>query len=125
MKYASLLTTQNLVVRHLFYGILCFDLHAVAESEPHIILAVDSHEIYQTAPKSGIEFLHQISLCQRIHEGFNRCPSGFLIGNGGINFLQLCFCAVKPGSQSIVALLVFRLVECHMSVFADALLNKV
>lgn len=104
MKYASLLTTQNSVVRHLFYSVLCVALHAGAESKPHMVLAVNGHEIHQTAPESGIKFLHRIRLCQCIHEGFDHCPSGFFIGNGGFNFLQLFFCAVKPGSQSIVAL---------------------
>lgn len=97
----------------------------ILKSKAHIVFTVDSHVIHQPAPKSGVKFLHQVSLCQRVQKGFNRCLPGFFIGNSGFDFLKPRFCAVEAGGQSVVALLVFRLVKHHMSVFVDTFLNKV
>ena len=81
--------------------------------------------IHQTAPEDRVKFSHQVSLRQRAQKGFNRRPSGFLISNGGFDFLKPCFCNVEAGGKTVLAFLVFPLVERHMSVFVDAFLDEV
>lgn len=47
---------------------LCSDFLSVLEGEPHIVHAVNSHKIHQSTPESGIEVVHQFSLCQGFEE---------------------------------------------------------
>ena len=48
-----------MVVRSNFLP-LCSDFLSVLEGEQHIVLAVDGHEVNQSAPKGCIEGVHQI-----------------------------------------------------------------
>lgn len=113
-----------MVVRSIFLP-LSLDFLSILKGEPHIIFGIDGYEIHQSAPEGRIEFLHQVSLRQRVQKGFNRRPSGFLVGNGGFNFLQPCLCGIKTGGETVIAFLVLCLVERHMSVFVDAFFDKV
>ena len=104
---------------------LSLDFLSVLESEPHIVLAVDGHKIHQSAPEGGIEGVHQFSLCQGFEESLNLCPAGLLAADGFIQGFVPSLGGVEPFRQPIVAFLVFHLVEGHMSVFVDALLDEV
>lgn len=52
-----------MVARSIFLP-LCSDFLSVFEGEAHIVLAANSYEIYQSAPKSGIEVVHQVGICE-------------------------------------------------------------
>ena len=112
-----------MVVRSIFS--LGFNFPPILKGEPHIVPVVDGYEIHQSAPEGGVKFLHQVSLRQRVQKGFDCRPSGFLVGNGGFDFLQPCLCSIETGGEAVIAFLVLRLVERHMSVFVDAFFDKV
>ena len=63
---------------------LCLNFHSVAEGESHIVLAVDGDKVHQSAPKSGVEFIHQVSLRQGFQKGFDGSPSGLFAADGFI-----------------------------------------
>ena len=99
---------------------LCPDFLSVFEGEPHIVLAVDSHIIHQSAPKGGLKLVNQFSLCQSFKEVFNRCPAGLLAADGLVQGFVPRLASIEPCGQSIIAFLVFDLVEGNMSIFVDA-----
>lgn len=104
---------------------LCPDFLSVLESEPHIVLAVDGHEVNQSAPEGGIEGVHQIGLSKGGKKGLNGSSARLLAADGFIQGFVPCLCGVESLRQPVIAFLVFYLVECHMSVFVDALFDKV
>lgn len=75
---------------------LCSDFLPVLESEPHIVLAVDGDEIHQSAPKGGIEGVHQVGIREGGKEGFNLCPTGLLAADGLIQSLVSSLGGVEP-----------------------------
>ena len=99
---------------------LCPDFLSVFEGEPHIVLAVDGHIIHQSAPKGGLKLVNQFSLCQSFKEVFNRCPAGLLAADGLVQGFVPRLASIEPCGQSIIAFLVFDLVEGNMSIFVDA-----
>ena len=101
------------------------DFLSVLESEPYIVLAVDGHEVHQSAPKGCVEGVHQIGIFEGGKEIFNRSPAGLLAADGFVQGFVPCLCGVESLRQPVIAFFVFHLVECHMSVFVDALFDKV
>lgn len=99
---------------------LCSDFLSVFEGEPHIVLAVDGHEIDQSAPKGGLELIHQFSLCQGFEESLNRCSAGLLTVDGLIQGFISSLGGIESCSQPIVTFLIFELVKSNMGVFVDA-----
>ena len=90
---------------------LCSDFLSVLKSEPHIVLAVDCHEVHQSAPKPGIEGVHQVGIFEGGKEILNRCPARLLAADGFIQGFVPSLCGIEPRCQPIVAFLVFCLVE--------------
>lgn len=90
---------------------LCSDFLPVFEGEPHIVFAVDGHIIHQSAPKAGLELVHQFSLCQGFEESLYLCPAGLLAADGFIQGFVPSLGSVEPCRQPIIAFLVFDLVE--------------
>ena len=112
----KLLTAAIMVVRSIFLP-LCSEFLSVFEGEPHILLAVDGHEIYQSAPEGGIEGVHQFSLCQGFEESLDLCPARLLAADGLIQDFVPSLGSIEPCGQPVIAFLVFDLVEGNMSVF--------
>ena len=104
---------------------LSLDFLSVFEGEPHIVLAVHRGKVHQSAPKGCIEGVHQVGFFEGGKEIFNRCPAGLLTADGLIQGFIPGLGCVEPSSQSVIAFLVFHLVEGNMSIFVYALLDKV
>lgn len=70
------LLTVVMAARSIFLP-LCSEFQSVFKEEPHIVLAVDGCKIHQSAPKSGIEFVHQV--------GFREGGNGKVEQRGDVN----------------------------------------
>ena len=101
------------------------DFLPVFEGKSHIVLVVDGNKVHQTTPKASLKFVHQVSLRQGFQKGFNGGASGLLATDGLVQGFVSCLGSIEPCGQSIIAFLVFDLVEGNMSVFADALFDEV
>lgn len=105
--------------------LLCPYLRPILKGDPHIVLAVNRHEIHKAVPERRSEFCHQPFLLLQVgEEGFDCRLSGLLAAYLlGDNF-QPCLCFIEPRHQPIVAFLVFGLVKDNMSVFVNVLLHE-
>ncbi len=103
---------------------LCFDFGAVLEAHPDVILAVDGDVVHHRQPVGFPELRQRLPVPQLIQIGFDLVPSGHALGNQvgdlGVSGLDL----IEPGYQTVVAFLVFSLIEGNVSVFLDALLDE-
>ena len=104
---------------------LCINFHSVAEGNPNIDCGVDCHKIYQSAPKGGVKGVHQVGFCKSGKEGFDGCPARLLATDSLIQGFVPRLGSIESCGQSIIAFLVFDLVEGNMSIFVDALLDEV
>ena len=59
-------------------AVLSLDFQSVLEGEPYIVFAVDGHEVHQSAPKGGVESVHQVGVFEGGKEILNRCSAGLL-----------------------------------------------
>ncbi len=104
---------------------LCLDLGAVLEGHPDILFAVNGDVVHPRQPVGFPELCQRLPVSQLFQVGFDLVPSGRALGNQvsdlGVSGLGL----VEPGYQSVVAFLVFSLIEGNVSVFVDALLNHI
>ena len=103
---------------------LCFDLGAVLEGHPDLVLAVNGDVVHHRQPVGIPELRQRLPATQLIQVGFDLMFAGFPLGNQIGDFGLSALGLVEPGDQRIVAFLVFRLVEGDMCVFIDAVLNK-
>ena len=105
------------------YG-LCFDLGAVLEGHPDVVLSVNGDVVHHRQPVCFPELRQRLPVPQLIQIGFDLVPSGHALGNQvgdlGVSGLGL----IEPGYQTVVAFLVFSLIEGNVSVFLDALLDE-
>ena len=103
---------------------LCLDFGAILEGHTDIVLAVDRDEIDHCQPVGISELREQLPAPQLLQVSFDLVPSGCALGNQvgdlGVSGLGL----IEPGYQSVVAFLVFSLIEGNVSVFLDALLDE-
>ena len=103
---------------------LCFDLGAILEGHPDVHFAVDGDEIDHRQPVGFPELRQRLPAPQVFQVCFDLVLSGhafgYQVGNLSVSRLGL----IEPGHQSIVAFLVFVLIEGNVGVFFDALLNE-
>ena len=104
---------------------LCFNLGAVLEGHPDVVLSVNGDVVHHRQPVCFPELRQRLPAPQLFQVGFDLVPSGRALGNQvgdlGVSGLGL----IEPGYQTVVAFLVFGLVEGNVSVFLDALLNHI
>ena len=104
---------------------LCFDLGAVFEGYPDVVLAVNGDVVHHRQPVCFPELRQRLPAPQLFQVGFDLVPSGRALGNQvsdlGVSGLGL----VEPGYQTIVPFLVFSLIEGNVCIFVDALLNHI
>jgi len=114
-----------MVARSFVFIVLCLNRGSILKSNPHIVLAVDRHEIHKAVPERRSEFCHQtILLLQVGEEGFDCRLSGLLVAYLLGDSFKPYLCFIKPRYQPIVAFLVFGLVKDNMSVFVNVLLHE-
>lgn len=72
-------------LRSWLYPLRCCDLAvlslnflSVLEGAPHIVLAVDGHEIHRSTPEGCIEGIHQTGFGKGDKKCLNGCPAGLL-----------------------------------------------
>ena len=103
---------------------LCLDLGAVLEGHPDIVLAVNGDVVHHRKPVGIPKLRQRLPIPQLPQGGFDLVLSGCALGNQvgdlGVSGLGL----IEPGYQTVVAFLVFSLIEGNVSVFFDALLNE-
>ena len=103
---------------------LCLDLGAVLEGHPDVFFAVNGDVIDHRQPVYFPELRQRLPAPQLFQVGFDLVPSCRALGNQisdlGVSGLGL----IEPGYQTVVAFLVFSLIEGDVSVFLDALLNE-
>ena len=103
---------------------LCLDFGAVLEGHPDVVLAVNGDVVHHRQPVCFPELRQRLPALQLFQVGFDLVSSGRALGNQvsdlGVSGLGL----VEPGYQTIVALLVFSLIEGNVSDLLDALLNE-
>ncbi len=105
---------------------LCLYFHAVAEGDPHIASGVDGHEIHQSAPEVCLELGDQsVLFLQDFEELLNGGSPCLFVGNLLGDGIQLGFGFIVALDQPVIAFLVFCLVKSHMSVFVDALFDRI
>ena len=103
---------------------LCFDLGAVLEGHPDVFFAVNGDVVHHRQPVCFPELRQRLPAPQVLQVGLDLALSGHALGNqiGDLSVSGLGL--VEPGYQTIVAFLVFSLIEGYVSVFLDALLNE-
>ena len=103
---------------------LCFDLGAVLEGHPDVVLAVNCDVVHHRQPVGFPELRQRLPARQLLQVGFNLvlscCAHGNQVGYLGVSGLGL----IEPGYHTVLAFLVFRLIEGCVSVFFDALLDE-
>lgn len=108
----------------IFLYALCFDLGAVLEGHPDVVLAVNGDVVHHRQPVGFPELRQRLPVPQFSQVGFDLVPSGRALGNQvsdlGVSGLGL----IEPSHQTIVAFLVFSLIESNVSVFFDAILDE-
>lgn len=105
--------------------ILCPYLHAVLEREPHVIFAVDRGEVHKAVPEPFVEVGYKSVLPREFgDEGFHRLAPRFLIGDKPLNLVVPSLGGIEPPGQTLVAFLVFLLVEGYAGVLLYASLDK-
>ena len=115
---AKKLLTAVMVVRSIFLP-LCSDFLSVFEGEPHIFLAVDSHEIEQTAPKGGLKLLYQFGFPQGFKERFNRCSAGLLTADGLIQGFIPSLGGIESCSQPSLKPIEKAKISCARKLFNE------
>ena len=99
---------------------LCFDLGAVLEGYPDVLFAVDGNVIHHRQPVCFPELRQRLPAPQVLQVGLDLVFSGRALGNQvsdlGVSGLGL----IEPGYQTVVAFLVFGLVEGNVCVFVVA-----
>ncbi len=85
---------------------LCFDLGAVLEGHPDVVLAVNGDVVHHRQPVCFPELRQRLPAPQLFQVGFDLVPSGRALGNQvsdlGVSGLGL----IEPGYQTVVAFLV-------------------
>ena len=103
---------------------LCLDLGTVLEGHPNVVLAVDGDVVHHRQPVCFPELRQRLPVPQLSQVGFDLVPSGRALGNQvsdlGVSGLGL----IEPSYQTIVAFLVFSLIDGYVSIFLDALINE-
>ena len=103
---------------------LCFDFGAVLEGHPDVVLAVNGDVVHHRQPVCFPELRQRLPVPQLIQIGFDLVLSCHALGNQvgdlGVSSLGL----IEPVYQTIVAFLVFSLIEGNVSVFFDAFLDE-
>lgn len=103
---------------------LCFDLGAVLEGYPDVLFAVDGDVVHHRQPVCFPELRQRLPATQVLQVGFDLVLSGHALGNQVGDFGVSSLGLIEPDHQSVVAFLVFVLIEGDMSVFFDALLDE-
>ena len=103
---------------------LCFDFGAVLEGHSDVILAENGDVVHHRQPVCFPELRQRLPAPQLLQVGFDLVPSGRALGNqvGDLGVSGLGF--IEPSYQTVVAFLVFSLIEGYVSVFLDTLLNE-
>ena len=103
---------------------LCLDFGAVLEGHPDVVLAVNGDVVHHRQPVCFPELRQRLPAPQLFQVGFDLVLPGRALGNqvSDLGVSGLGF--VEPGYQTIVAFLVFSLIEGYVSVFFDALLDE-
>ena len=103
---------------------LCLDLGTVLEGHPNVVLAVDGDVVHHRQPVCFPELRQRLPVPQLSQVGFDLVPSGRALGNQvsdlGVSGLGL----IEPSYQTILAFLVFSLIDGYVSIFLDALINE-
>ena len=103
---------------------LCLDLGAVLEGHSDVFFAVNGDVVHHRQPVCFPELRQRLPVPQLIQIGFDLVLSCHALGNQvgdlGVPGLGL----IEPGYQTIVAFLVFSLIEGNVSVFFDAFLDE-
>lgn len=103
----------------------CRNLHLVFEGKPHIILAVDCHEIHHGVPCCPVKIIHLLRQApQYLHEAlhhFSLCP---FLRDGCPHFLQPRFRHLKPLHQGIIPFGIFAPVLCDAGILPDTFLYQ-
>ena len=103
---------------------LCFNLGAVLEGHPDVVLAVNGDVVHHRQSVCFPELRQRFPAPQLFQVGFDLVPSGCALGNQVSDFGVSGFGLIEPGYQTVVAFLVFGLIEGYVSVFFDALLDE-
>lgn len=108
----------------IFLCALYLNLAAVLEGHPDVVLAVNGDVVHHRQPVGFPELRQRLPAPQLLQVGFDLVPSGRALGNQvsdlGVSGLGL----IEPGYQTVVAFLVFSLIEGYVSVFFDAFLDE-
>lgn len=102
---------------------LRFNLYPVFEGEPHIVLAIDRHEIHHGVPGCLVKIIHLLRHpTQNIHEVLHHFPLRLFLRDGRLHFLQPCFRRFKLLRQGIIPFGVFALVLCNAGILTNTFL---
>lgn len=105
---------------------LCLYFRTVFEGDPHIVCGVDGHKIHQSAPEVCLKIGDQsVLLPENLEELLNSASPCLFIGDLLGDGTQFDFSFIVAVDQSVIAFLVFCLVKGHMSIFVDALFNRI
>ena len=88
---------------------LCFDLGAVLEGHPDVVLAVNGDVVHHRQPVCFPEFRQQLPASQLLQIGFNLVPSGCALGNQVCDLGVSGLGFIEPSYQTVVAFLVSSL----------------
>ena len=103
---------------------LCFDLGAILEGHPDIVLAVERDEIYHRQPVGIPELRQRLPAPQVLQVSFDLVLPGHALGNQVCDLGVSGFGLIEPGHQSIVAFLVLGLIKGNVGVLLDAILDE-
>ncbi len=105
---------------------LCFYFLTVLEGDADIVGAVDGGVIHQRMPVFSAE------LGERVRQFLKGLEEGFDVGSLQLHLLKLghdrlqtLLSSIELVRQAVIALLVFRLVECNMGILVNTLLHHI
>ena len=112
-----------------FRGVAAFiglylDLSPVLEGDGYLRVLGDGHMIDHRQPVLIPEDRQWLPLFQACQKQLDLLPAGFPVGDLLGQYLLAGFGGVEPSHQSVVALLVFILIEGDVGIFLDALLDQ-
>ena len=103
---------------------LCLDLRPVLEADDDPGILGDGHVIDHRQPVLIPEDRQRLSLLQTFQKQFDLLTSGLPVGDLLSQHLLTGLSGIETVHQSVVAFLVFGLIEGHVSVFLDAVLDQ-
>ena len=103
---------------------LCFDLGAVLEGHPDVVLAVNGDVVHHRQPVCFPELRQRLPAPQVLQVGLDLVPPGHALGNQVGNLGVSSLGLIEASNQTIVALLIFSLFKGHMCGLADAFIDE-